>query len=79
MNGNEPYWKLEYSVRGIYDSNGEWPTNNPLNATFWHRFTNLKSQSNIEFSQLYNIECPPNVPNVPNVPNYANGSVISQN
>lgn len=75
--GKEPNWKFEYSARDIYDPYGEWPTDSPLNATFWHKFvvTNLKNQSNIEFNQLYtDLQYRMS----PNVPNCANGSVISQ-
>ncbi len=32
----ELVWEFEYSARDVYDVNGTWPANAPLNATFWH-------------------------------------------
>lgn len=34
-----PTFQLEYSTRDAYGGNLSWPSNAPLNATFWHKFT----------------------------------------
>jgi len=35
----EPEWELEYDTREVYDPQGHWPEDAPLNATFWHSVT----------------------------------------
>ncbi|KAK0674005.1 Metallo-dependent phosphatase-like protein [Cercophora samala] len=39
LNGTGPVFKLEYSTREAYGSAANWPDDEPLNATFWHRVT----------------------------------------
>ncbi|KAJ5103979.1 hypothetical protein N7532_004508 [Penicillium argentinense] len=39
LHGEGPTYKLEYSTRDTYGPAAEWPTDAPLNATFWHRVT----------------------------------------
>jgi hypothetical protein len=34
-----PVWQFEYDARSTYDPTGKWPTDAPLNATFWHNVT----------------------------------------
>ena len=53
--GAEPIWRFEYSARDLYDPEHTWPTDAPLNATFWHKYvaTQLKNETNIEFNQKF--------------------------
>lgn len=53
--GAEPEWQFEYNPRSFYDPEGDWPTNAPLNATFWDKYvvSNIKNSSNIDFNQKY--------------------------
>lgn len=40
-----PVFELEYSTRTAYDPNNTWPSDAPLNASFFHRVTeNVSSQ-----------------------------------
>ncbi|CAI5758894.1 unnamed protein product [Candida verbasci] len=74
--GDEPIWQFEYSVRDLYDPEGTWPKNAPLNGTFWHYnvLQNLKNESNIEFNQLFaNMQYRYG----PGTPKCKNGTVIS--
>uniref|UniRef100_A0A060TAX3 ARAD1B10890p n=1 Tax=Blastobotrys adeninivorans TaxID=409370 RepID=A0A060TAX3_BLAAD len=32
----DPQWKLGYTARDQYDPDSKWPSDAPLNATFWH-------------------------------------------
>ncbi|KAH3899141.1 uncharacterized protein SCDLUD_004568 [Saccharomycodes ludwigii] len=43
-NGSEPVWNFEYSSRTAY--NIDWPTNAPLNATYWHKVATSIGSSN---------------------------------
>lgn len=54
-NGSEPEWEPEYSARKTYDSEGNWPDNAPLNATFWDKCvaSKLKDTGDIKTNQLY--------------------------
>ena len=53
--GAEPIWRFEYSARDLYDPDGTWPGDAPLNATFWHKYvlTQIKNETNIEFNQKF--------------------------
>ncbi|RCK55841.1 Sphingomyelin phosphodiesterase 2 [Candida viswanathii] len=53
--GDEPTWKLEYSSRELYDPEGTWPEDAPLNATFWHTYAAqpLSNTSDIAFNQKF--------------------------
>ncbi|EMG46743.1 asm-2 Sphingomyelin phosphodiesterase 2 [Candida maltosa Xu316] len=53
--GAEPSWRFEYSARDLYDPEGTWPEDAPLNATFWHTYvlTPIKNETNIEFNHLF--------------------------
>lgn len=49
LNGSSsvgPTWKLEYNTRNTYGAAANWPTNAPLNATFWHRVTEAMERNN---------------------------------
>jgi sphingomyelin phosphodiesterase len=74
--GAEPVWSFEYSARDVYDPKGEWPTDAPLNATFWHSrvVENLKNQSNIVFNQKYTDL---RYRRSPFTPDCANGTIVS--
>lgn len=74
--GDEPEWDFEYSARDAYDPKGDWPSNAPLNATFWDKYvaSNIRNESNIEFNQLYADYM---FRLSPYVPDCKNGSVIS--
>lgn len=50
----EPQWEFEYDARSTYDSNGTWPKQAPLNATFWHQVTE-RMAFNDALVQLYNL------------------------
>lgn len=74
--GAEPVWSFEYSARETYDTEGTWPKDAPLNATFWHTYvaSKLKNQTDIEFNQLYsNLQYRIS----PYVPNCKNGTKVS--
>lgn len=51
----EPKWLFEYSLRDTYDPEHSWPTDAPLNSTFFHKYLmeNLKNQTDISFNQKY--------------------------
>lgn len=51
----EPEWIYEYNPRDQYDSEKLWPSDAPLNATFWDKYVvqNLKNSTDTEFNQLY--------------------------
>ncbi|KAI5966523.1 uncharacterized protein KGF55_000832 [Candida pseudojiufengensis] len=53
--GEEPEWEFEYSARDLYDPDHTWPTNAPLNATFWHRYVaaRLWNTSDTAFNQKF--------------------------
>ena len=53
--GAEPIWRFEYSARDLYDPEHTWPTDAPLNATFWHKYVaiQLKNETNVEFNQKF--------------------------
>lgn len=53
--GDEPKWNFEYSARETYDKKKTWPTDAPLNATFWHKYvaSNLRNSSDIAINQEY--------------------------
>lgn len=53
--GDEPTWTFEYSARDFYDPEHSWPTDSPLNASFWHQYVvePLKNSSDIEFNQKF--------------------------
>ncbi|CAK9437349.1 uncharacterized protein LODBEIA_P17270 [Lodderomyces beijingensis] len=53
--GEEAQWQMEYSARDFYDTNKDWPTDAPLNGTFWHNFVaqRLWNTSDVAFSQKY--------------------------
>lgn len=77
VNGaQEPTWKYEYSPRSIYDPQGDWPTDSPLNATFWDQFVlqKLRNLLEVEFNQLYTDFM---YRNNPYVPSCKNGSEIT--
>lgn len=72
VNGDqEPTWQYEYSPREAYDPEGNWPSNAPLNATFWDEFVlqRLRNQLDIEFNQLYTNYLYRNNPYVPSCDN----------
>ncbi|KAF8622021.1 hypothetical protein AX15_007311 [Amanita polypyramis BW_CC] len=39
LNGTGPTFQFEYSTRDAYGPSAGWDTNDPLNATFWHKVT----------------------------------------
>ncbi|ANB12241.1 Ppn1p [Sugiyamaella lignohabitans] len=45
-----PKWQYEYSARDYYP---EWPTNSPLNATFWHTLVNFFEKDDKAFQKYY--------------------------
>lgn len=50
--GQEPVWERLYSARESYDPEGKWPSNAPLNATFWATVAeDIKDKGDV--SQLY--------------------------
>ncbi|EMG47743.1 Acid sphingomyelin phosphodiesterase, putative [Candida maltosa Xu316] len=53
--GDEPTWKLEYSSRDLYDPEGTWPEDAPLNATFWHTYASqpLQNTTDVAFNQKF--------------------------
>lgn len=52
--GKEPVWDHFYSAREIYDEDGEWPSDAPLNGTFWNEFVLKKlTDDDIDFNQKY--------------------------
>lgn len=46
---NGPVFQLEYSTRTAYDPNNTWPTDAPLNASFFHRMTENVSSIRCQF------------------------------
>lgn len=52
-----PQWEFEYDARNAYSPalNPEWPSNAPLNATFWHQVTEsmLANTSLVEMYSLF--------------------------
>ncbi|KAL6452043.1 Smpd1 Sphingomyelin phosphodiesterase [Candida maltosa Xu316] len=75
--GAEPAWVYEYSARDAYDPQHEWPSDAPLNATFWDKFVveKLKDPSNIEFNQLYSNYWYRFSPYTPNCTHPAGGNI----
>ena len=48
----EPEWEFEYDLRATYDPAGQWPSTEPLNATFWNGVTE-KMMTNDSLIQEY--------------------------
>jgi hypothetical protein len=46
LNNTGPTFRLEYSTRDTYAPQAGWPTDAPLNATFWHRVTEAMEKNN---------------------------------
>ncbi|KAF9007913.1 sphingomyelin phosphodiesterase [Cyathus striatus] len=55
---SSPSWKQEYSARGAYGSlfPGGWPNSAPLNATFWHKVTELFESNDATFQTYLNFK-----------------------
>lgn len=51
----EPSWEFEYSARDAYDPEGLWPSDSPLNATFWDTYLvqKLSNKTEVSAHQLY--------------------------
>lgn len=48
-----PVWEFEYSTRAAYGAAAGWPSDAPLNATFWHAVTEAM-EADLGLVQLFN-------------------------
>ena len=53
LNTTGPTFEFEYSTRDLYGPGADWPSDAPLNATFWHKVTEAMA-SNITLVTLQN-------------------------
>ncbi|KAK0651887.1 Metallo-dependent phosphatase-like protein [Cercophora newfieldiana] len=56
LNETGPVFKLEYSTRAAYADGAGWPTDTPLNATFWHLVTEAMERNHTMVDDFVNYQ-----------------------
>ncbi|KAK0626596.1 Metallo-dependent phosphatase-like protein [Immersiella caudata] len=56
LNGTGPVFKFEYSTRDAYADGAAWPTDAPLNGTFWHRVTEAMERNRTLIDEFVNYQ-----------------------